>query len=438
MKELELERQTQRKRQSNHQSANGVLQTVESADLIRSDAEMDIWHRSPFEQCLGEFWNPTDPTQRYAGTLHLEMGLPFVEIPLLDRTRMDWKRGVLHGILSNGREVLLLAPEGVTHPTKIYRAETWFERYEAVGALIGEGATALDETSVVQKVTLIVQTLENWMMVSSPPKIEIGTEFYNPMRTPKVTAYVEQEQRRLTVDLGEGKPLRTGLKFLDEAQHLVRKAIGCLSGHPPIARNYTLETPSGTRFEWHYARWEPPLREPISGSMPTYLAGLGPVDTLLNRFAVVERELRPLTSVLFGAMSTPNIYAEHRFMSLLAGIEGAHSNLLGESKKERWTGVQDEEYKKAKALLSGQLDAVPDKEVRDALKTALRIESTLRQKLGDVFDYLDGVVETGLQIDRSRWIKLALDFRNSTAHTATKKLSGGIKETVRWHTDLRQ
>lgn len=266
---------------------------MENADLIRSDTDTDIWQRSPFEQCPGEFWNPADPTQRYAGTFRLEMGLPFVEIPRLDHTRLDWETGILYGIFSDSREVIMIAHEDRKYPVSVYRGDIEFYRYQGLHALIGEQAVGFYAETTLQKVTLVVQPISNWMSRDNSAKTQIGSGFYKPTEVPRITACVESEPRLLTIDLGEEKPLKSALTILDEAQYLARRAIGCLSGKPPVARNYTVQTVSGLTFEWHFARWEAPMREPISTDMRMYLSDLGPTETLLNRFATVEQDLRP-------------------------------------------------------------------------------------------------------------------------------------------------
>ncbi|MDR6637084.1 HEPN domain-containing protein [Paenarthrobacter nitroguajacolicus] len=378
------------------------------------------WESSPFERQAGDFWDPRFPNIRYPGIYFAEMDLPFVETIEATRPDRDWGLRSIAGVLADGREVLLLAHEGTKHSFQVVRdGDQRYDRYTGVGALIGGGATSTSEQTLVRSATLRVQNLAKWMGANSSEAEVIGTGFMNSVDVPEITAVVDRKSRLLTIDLGAEVPLRQALTLLDEAQFLARKAIGCLTGVRSIAREQRIHTASGQTFVWKYARWEAPLREPISSSQSVSMERSGPAGTLVNRFQQARQSLWPIADVLYVNLPSPDVYSEHRFVSLISAVEGAHANLDGAIEKRRWTGAQATEFKDAREALKLHFEGNGSAAMRSELLVGLKNERTFAQKLNDVFDAVGDNIEARLRIDRAAWIKLATTHRNVTAHAAT-------------------
>lgn len=378
------------------------------------------WEVTPFERQAGIFWDPGFPDIRYSGTYFAQMDLPFVEIPESARPDRRWGLNSLVGILADSSEIILLAHEEAKHSTQSVRGDGLrFDRYAGVGALIGVGATSLSDDTLVRTGTLRVQNLERWMGPASRTTEVIGNGFMTDADVPEITATVERESRLLTIDVGVELRLRRALALLDEAQFLVRKAFGCLTGLPSVARDQRIHTSSGATYIWKYARWESPLREPLPANPSVSLERSGPAATIVNRFQNARQALWPVADVLYVNLSSPDVYSEHRFVSLISAIEGAHSKLEGVVEKRRWAGEQESEYKDARSALKKHFKDHGSHEMRDMLLGNLQNKRTLAQKLDDVFTYVGAGVEAYLRIDRASWIRFATSHRNTTAHAAT-------------------
>lgn len=386
--------------------------------------ESMLWDASPFDHELGSFWDPRFPEDRYAGTYFTHMDLPFVEIAVAERPSRDWGLQSLAGDLADGREVLLLGHAEGNYAAEVAREDHQrYNRYSGIGALIGTGAASITDDTLLRHGTLRGQNIARWMGATSLGPVLIGTGFMPDSEIPKVTATVEGESRMLAVNLGVGIPLRRALTLLDHALYLGRKAIGCMSGVHTVARAQTVRTDSGETFLWRYAEWEAPLREPIRRNVSVPLQSCGPTDSILNRFQTAKESLWPVADVLYVNLASVGLYSEHRFVSLIAALEGIHTQLEGISEDKRWTDDKEDEFEAAHSALDKHLTGTVDKNLKKMMLDMFQNRRTLNQKLDDIFGLVGADVEAQLRIKRNIWKRLATSDRNKTAHEATTSTS---------------
>jgi len=137
-----------------------------------------------------------------------------------------------------------------------------------------------------------------------------------------------------------------------------------------------------------------------------------------NRFEAFLRNwfekrslLKPVYDLYFGTLYNPRMYLEHRFLSLIQGIESFHQ------RTHRGEYLSDKDYKDVYDAL---VNAIPDKvkkDFRDSLKDKLKYANkfSLRKRLKDIFDEYQEILDEFIE-NTNGFINKVVVTRNYLVH----------------------
>ncbi len=397
----------------------------------------------------GVWWLPDNPKEQVSGTLRFTPG----EGATLDligsfgdikRTNKMLDPEIILGISSDGKQITLYEcfETGSTISFPGFPISSFSANSVFIGALFQKsedmkfksisvhylhldewaGISGFELKNLWEKEVIIKYKLPEPIQVdiSNGLKISINIRATMPQHSFVQKEATIKQKTEIKIETSEDKSFEDYRKIIFHIQNFL--SLGIMeSVHPLAIAGLTEVNKMMIEDKAHY----PPVEVFYTLSdIPKGHEPLHPLDMLFtfkdisNRFESFLRNwfekkdlLEPVYNLYFGTLYNPNMYLEHRFLSLIQAIESFHQCIYGGEY------LPDEDYK---VVYDALVPAIPEavrSDLKDRLKEYLKYgnEFSLRKRLKEIVDKYQEILDRFIE-NKNAFIEKVVDTRNYQTH----------------------